>query len=259
MKRFKRFLSLFLVFAMAVSVLPLGTLAADEEDPVEGQVASEEVFGQLSEEAAIETEEEPNQKAKDTVRALTDGGAELLSIEVTTPPTRLDYMYGETDVDMTGMVITASYSDNTTREITAEDPGLTVSSIVLENGDEEELYGPQTIYVYYGEETASFEITVCQSTVLTADPVKDEYTVKDEDSAAEVIAVLTTGGLALAGQTIKWVIDDTHSGTASSLTTDEGKVTVSIPLYGLAPGIVTGKLIFETVKNPDYDEYFYGQ
>ena len=73
MKRFKRFLSLFLVFAMAVSVLPLGTLAADEEDPVEGQVASEEVFGQLSEEAAIETEEEPNQKAKDTVRALTDG------------------------------------------------------------------------------------------------------------------------------------------------------------------------------------------
>ena len=46
--------------------------------------------------------------------------AELSSIEITTPPTKTEYVAGE-KFDPTGMVVTAKYDDETEKTLTAED------------------------------------------------------------------------------------------------------------------------------------------
>ena len=73
----------------------------------------------------------------------------LTSIEVTTNPTKLEYVTGE-DLDLTGMVVTATFSDKTTTPIT----DYTVS------GYDKYKAGTQTITVTYQGLTATFSVNV---------------------------------------------------------------------------------------------------
>ena len=55
--------------------------------------------------------------SKTTTQAITVNALELVSIEVTTPPTTTSYPQGA-DFDPTGMVVTGTYSDGSTKPIT---------------------------------------------------------------------------------------------------------------------------------------------
>ena len=74
------------------------------------------------------------------------------SIAITTQPTKISYVTGE-DLDTTGMVVTATYSDGTIRVVT----DYTVS------GYDKTVVGTQTITVTYQGKTATFTVAVADS------------------------------------------------------------------------------------------------
>ena len=81
-------------------------------------------------------------------------GAEVtLSGISVTAPEKVNYYTGE-ELDLTGMVVTANYSDASSVELTAED--YTVS------GFDSATAGTQTITVSYGEKTATFTVTLVE-------------------------------------------------------------------------------------------------
>lgn len=77
--------------------------------------------------------------------------ATLSSIEITTQPTKVAYLVGET-FDPTGMVVTANYSDETTKII--DSTKYTISKTEALNVDD------KTITITYEEKTAVVNITV---------------------------------------------------------------------------------------------------
>ncbi len=77
----------------------------------------------------------------------------LSSIAVTTQPTKTEYTVGDA-LDLTGCVVTATYSDNTTANVTSS---CTFSPA---NGAKLETAGTQKVSVSYEGKTASFDVTV---------------------------------------------------------------------------------------------------
>ena len=77
---------------------------------------------------------------------------ELTGIEVTSAPDKVVYEAGEA-LDLTGLVVTATYSDSTSEPVT----DYTVS------GYDADTAGTQTITVTYGGKTATFTVTVKQA------------------------------------------------------------------------------------------------
>ena len=73
----------------------------------------------------------------------------LESIAVTTNPTKVEYVVGD-ELDTTGLVVTASYSDGTTQVVT----GYELS------GYDKTVAGTQTVTVTYEGKTATFEVVV---------------------------------------------------------------------------------------------------
>jgi hypothetical protein len=82
---------------------------------------------------------------------VTVNAAVLVSIVVTTPPTKTAYTKGET-LDITGMVVTGTYSDNSTKAET-----ITVADV---SGYDKDTLGEQTLMVTVNGKTASFKVTV---------------------------------------------------------------------------------------------------
>jgi hypothetical protein len=80
------------------------------------------------------------------------GGKTLISIAVTDLPTKIQYNVGE-ELDTAGMVVTATYSDNSTKAVT----GYTTT------GYNKTVTGDQTITVTYQQKTAVFTVTVTGS------------------------------------------------------------------------------------------------
>jgi len=76
---------------------------------------------------------------------------ELSSIAVTTPPNKTTYSIGEA-LNLTGLVVTATYSDDSTEEVTITAANITGFSSTTE--------GQKTLTVTYGGKTTSFNITV---------------------------------------------------------------------------------------------------
>lgn len=90
------------------------------------------------------------------------------SIDITTEPTKTSYTYGD-DLDLSGMVVKAYYSDNTSKTIT----DYTVS------GYDPTKVGKQTVTVHYLDMTDTFEVTVAEgelsSIEIASNPSKTTY------------------------------------------------------------------------------------
>jgi len=84
----------------------------------------------------------------------------LSSIAVTTQPAKTEYDIGET-LDTAGMVVTAKYSDGSTKTVT----GFTT------NGFDSQTVGTKTVTVTFEGKTASFQVTV------TGTPQADDFTI----------------------------------------------------------------------------------
>lgn len=78
----------------------------------------------------------------------------LTKIEIKTKPKKLEYTQNKEDLDLTGGIITATYSDKTTEDIQM------TNTNVKATGYDKTKTGKQTITITYKEKTASFEITV---------------------------------------------------------------------------------------------------
>jgi hypothetical protein len=99
-----------------------------------------------------------------------NGGKTLVSIAVTTEPTKTQYNLGE-ELDTAGMVVTAAYSDNSTAAVT----GYAVS------GYDKTQTGNQSVTVTYQGKTAVFRVNV-------TDPDKETAATPTADPAAGAVA-----------------------------------------------------------------------
>jgi hypothetical protein len=84
------------------------------------------------------------------------GSKTLVSIDITTQPAQKTYVIGDT-IDLGGMVVTATYSDNTTQAVT----GYTTS------GFNSSTAGQKTVTVSYDGKTAAFTVTVANTPVAS--------------------------------------------------------------------------------------------
>lgn len=90
---------------------------------------------------------------------------ELSKIEITTPPNKTEYVEGQ-DFETTGMIVKATYSDNSTQEIT---------DYTIENGTNLTV-GQTEVIIKYNDKTATQKITVTAKKDDTTDTSQAEAT-----------------------------------------------------------------------------------
>ncbi len=159
------------------------------------------------------------------VRLYTVAPPALSSVELTTAPTVVEYMPGETDIDLTGAVITETYEDDSTKEIsgadilnayevTAFDTSVSgTTTVVLTNKKNSEL-------------TVSFDVTVISATLesisIKSAPTKTEYYVGDEvDFAGLVVEAAYSNDSTAVLEADEYTVDVTKL-------TEAGEVTVTV-------------------------------
>ena len=134
-------------------------------------------------EPTLETDENNNQQQPTKT---------LSSIAITTLPTKTEYTVGET-VDMTGLVVTATYSDNSTANVTSSVTYTpTLTEITASAGTKE-------ITVTYEEKVAPEKITLTvteatktlSSIAITTLPTKTEYTVGETVDMTGLVVTAT--------------------------------------------------------------------
>ena len=122
--------------------------------------------------------------------------ATLESIEVTTNPTKTTYNVGE-DFSPNGIVITAHYSDSSTKVI--NDSSEEFVSVTF-SGTDFSTAGTKNITVTYGGKTTTFTVTVVEPTptektltsiAVTTAPSTTEFTVGDNFSANGIAITVT--------------------------------------------------------------------
>ena len=151
-------------------------------------------------------------------------GKTLSSIAITTPPTKTQYNIGET-LNTAGMVVTATYSDNTTAAVT----GYATSGFDSTTG------GQKSVTVSYGGQIANFTVTVnaaktLLSIAVTTQPTKTVYTQYEaldtagmvvtatySDSTTEVVTTYNTSGFS-STTTGQKTVTVTYSGKIASFT-----------------------------------------
>ena len=144
--------------------------------------------------------------------------ATLVSISVTAP-TKVAYTTADTALDLAGMVVTATYSDGSTKAIAT---GYTVSTVDFSTT------GEKTVTVTYEGKTATFKITVAAIlvSITVTPPTKLVYTTADT-------------ALDLAGMVVKAIYSDnsqktiTEGYTVSTVDfTSIGEKTVTVTYQG---------------------------
>jgi hypothetical protein len=107
----------------------------------------------------------------------------LQSIAITTPPTKTSYTTGE-NLDLTGLVVTGTYSDGTSKTETG----------ILVSGYNPNTLGQQAFTVTVNGKTAAFSVTVNNSALVSiqvsAPPNKRVYA---KDEALDLTGLVVTG------------------------------------------------------------------
>ena len=144
--------------------------------------------------------------------ALAQGGLKVDSLVVTTQPTKLTYIEGES-VDLTGAVITATAGLLSGNVVSA----VSVSPSVLTTP------GTQTVTVSYGGEEATFTVTVEAVTLsITSAPTKTAYVVGETLDLTGIQVTATAGGV---GTDV--TSECTFSPTDGSTITEAGTITIT--------------------------------
>lgn len=144
--------------------------------------------------------------------ALAQGGLKVDSLVVTTQPTKLTYIEGES-VDLTGAVITATAGLLSGNVVSA----VSVSPSVLTTP------GTQTVTVSYGGEEATFTVTVEAVTLsITSAPTKTAYVVGETLDLTGIQVTATAGGV---GTDV--TSECTFSPANGSAITEAGTITIT--------------------------------
>lgn len=144
--------------------------------------------------------------------ALAQGGLKVDSLVVTTQPSKLTYIEGES-VDLTGAVITATAGLLSGNVVSA----VSVSPSVLTTP------GTQTVTVSYGGEEATFTVTVEAVTLsITSAPTKTAYVVGETLDLTGIQVTATAGGV---GTDV--TSECTFSPADGSVITEAGTITIT--------------------------------
>ncbi|MBD5131383.1 MAG: hypothetical protein HDT28_02135 [Clostridiales bacterium] len=183
----------------------------------------------------------------------------LSGIIVTSNPTKTAYTVGD-ELDITGLIVTANYSDNTSATVP-------VSSSML-SGFDMNKSGVQTVTVTYEGKTATFDITVTSDRALssieiTQNPTVTEYMVgEDLDLTGLVVtAVYDNNTDRVINVTLDMVsgYDKTAAGKQTlTVTYTEDGVTKTADFEVTVTPVKTLTRI-ELVKRPDKTNYLLGE
>ena len=217
--------------------------AAPDTSSVEQSSSGEEASSSSQDLAPSSSSQAPGTSSSSSSSS-SAAAVELVSISVKAP-TKVDYTTADTALDLTGMVVTAQYSDQSSKTIST---GYTVSTVDFSTP------GPKTVTVTYQNKTATFSITVAEqkftvkfvvngTEVQTGQVVKGQYAsytgdeptkagdaenVKyrfigwDKDPAKTAITQDTTFTAQFKAYAAEQVIDDFESYTLSADVIDAG-------------------------------------
>jgi len=159
-----------------------------------------------------------NGKTQTPDNGKTPGGKTLVSISVTTDPTKTRYKIGE-ELETADMVVTATYSDGTTAAVT----GYTVSDF------DSATAGQKEITVRYEGKTATFTVNVI-------DPERETVAKPVASPAAETFATAQSVTLTTIPSDAKiyYTIDGTDPTTASTLYSGAINISVTTTLKAIA-------------------------
>jgi hypothetical protein len=154
-----------------------------------------------------------------TVNVLS-AGTTLVSIAVTTPPTKTQYNMGE-DLDLTGMVVTASYSDGSTAAVT--------SYTTDTSGYDKTTAGNHTITVTYNDKTAELIVNVIDPNLETVATPTASPEAGNFNEAQTVTLSCTTDGA-----TIYYTIDGSNPTITSTLYSSAISIEVTTTVKAIA-------------------------
>jgi hypothetical protein len=141
----------------------------------------------------------------------------LSSIAITTPPTKSTYIKGEA-LDLTGLVVTGIYEDNSTVTL-----AVTPADV---SGYDANITGEQTLTVTLQGKTATFTVTVNELTgiAVTTPPAKTAY---NKGEALDLTGLVVTGGYSDGSTAILAVTPADVSGYDANIT---GEQTLTVTL-----------------------------
>ena len=111
-------------------------------------------------------------------------------ITITTNPTKMAYAQYDA-LDLTGMVVTATFADGVTANVTAAVNASPANSATLSSS------GTQTVTISYGGKTATFDVSVTAMTGIsvTTMPTKTTYQPNDTLDLTGIVVTGTAGAL----------------------------------------------------------------
>ncbi|MDR0623981.1 MAG: bacterial Ig-like domain-containing protein [Treponema sp.] len=183
------------------------------------------------------------------MKVIDDSPAALVSIAVTAPPTKTIYNQYES-LDLTGLVVTGTYSDGGTAPL-----AVTMANI---SGFDSAAAGIKTVTVTVDGKTASFSVTVNSATLVsiavTAPPTKTTYnqgesldltglvvtgTYSDGSTAPLAVTMANISGFDSAAAGIKTVMVTVEEKTASFSVTVNPAPVYTVTVNSLTNGAVS--------------------
>lgn len=148
------------------------------------------------------------------------GGIQVESLTVTTMPTKTTYAQYDS-VDLTGAVITATFPDGVTANVTN---AVDISPSILSNT------GSQTVTLSYGGATATFNVTVnaMTSIAVTTMPTKTSY---QPNEALDLTGIVVTGTAGAITSNI--TAGCTFNPADGTILSEEGTIPVTVTYHGL--------------------------
>lgn len=152
----------------------------------------------------------------------TEGGGNLISITITTQPTKRDYKRNDV-LDLTGIVVTGLFSNGNQADIT------NLCTFSPANGSKLSTEGVQTITAEHAGVTTTTTVTVFSSISVTKAPTKYVYAPNDN---LNLTGIKITG---IAGETTKDVTSDcTFSPIDGTQLTTSGMNEITVSYLGLS-------------------------
>lgn len=156
----------------------------------------------------------------------------LTSIGITTPASKLTYLVGET-LDTTGIVVTATYSNNNTTDVTAS---CTFSPA---NGSTLSTAGTTTVMVTFEGKTTSYEVTV--NTPITYVFYKVESAAQLKVGARVLIGATASSKTYFMSATQKSNNRDAIAGVSEAENYSFPENATDVALFTLCEGTTTGQ------------------
>ncbi|MDR0856369.1 MAG: bacterial Ig-like domain-containing protein, partial [Clostridiales bacterium] len=171
-------------------------------------------------------------------------------LAVKTAPTKTDYKFGETAVDLAGGVVTVTYGNGTTEDVTLPDTRVAISKTIDYTGVTGTRESIQTVKLTVGNVSAGFDVTVAAlrvALIRDANPTKVVYALGN--------------ALDLTGGSFSAVYDDFNNTAIADVFNVQPSEIANLPVSPLTPVIsgfdtdIPGIKTVRVTYGADYAEF----